>query len=700
MPFDGLVAKCIAEELDGALRGGRIEKAHQPERDEIHLVIRNAGASHRLLISASASAPRLHLTSSAKPNPPSAPMFCMILRKYLSGGKVTGVAAEGFERAVAIRVESSNEMGDVSAKTLIAEMMGKHSNIILLNGDGRIIDSLIHVDRELSSVREVMPAREYAPPPRQAGKLEPGAAATGEILTRLAALRDEQPMLRLDRAVLDSVMGFSPLLCRELCRRAGLPDGLPLALAGRGDLQALGGAMDRLLADALARRYAPCVIYAGGGGPAGIASTAAACGAAGEADAASRGGAGKGAGEAGETGGGGDKGGAASKGEAGAEAAAGRSGVSSAAGESGGAAAACGAAGKDDAASRGDTAGDGKTAGGDKGGATGNNGGAAQKPSDFYCFALSCAGTARPRGTMSAAMDEYYEAKALAAGLASKKAALAKVVGNNAGRCRKKLAIQQESMRESANRDTYRLYGELITANLHAIRSGAPSARLLNYRSDAPDDYADIALDEDLSPQANAQLYFRKYRKASSTWKNAEIQSGESQKELAYLESVQQALDMAESQNEIDEIRAELSAQKYLPQARAKGRKPAPAPESLPRLFTSADGLRIYVGKNNRQNDRLTLKTASSADIWLHARNMPGSHVIIKKERGDVPEATLFEAAALAAYFSRARWGENVSVDYTAAKNVKKPPGAKPGMVTYENFSTLAVNPRLPGDPR
>ncbi|MDR1060044.1 MAG: NFACT family protein, partial [Clostridiales bacterium] len=438
------------------------------------------------------------------------------------------------------------------------------------------------------------------------------------ILARLAALRDEQPMQRLDRAVLDSVMGFSPLLCRELCRRAGLPDGLPLALAGRGDLQALGGAMDRLMDDVRGRRYEPCVIYASSAGAASSAS---------------------------------------------------------ARGESGAAMVPAGI--------------------GDSAGGAGESG-APQKPSDFYCFALQCAGTASPRGTMSAAMDEYYAAKALAASLASRKAALAKVVGTNAGRCRKKLAIQQESMRDSANRDTYRLYGELITANLHAIRSGAASARLLNYCSDAPDDYADIALDEDLSPQANAQLYFRKYRKASSTWKNAEIQSRESQKELAYLESVQQALDMAENQYEIDEIRAELSAQKYLPQARAKGRKPAPAPESLPRLFTSGDGLRIYVGKNNRQNDRLTLKTASSADIWLHARNMPGSHVIIKKERGDVPEATLLEAASLAAYFSRARWGENVSVDYTAAKNVKKPPGAKPGMVTYENFGTLSVNPRLP----
>ncbi|MDR1438621.1 MAG: NFACT family protein, partial [Clostridiales bacterium] len=192
MPFDGLVTKCIAEELDAALKGGRIEKAYQPERDEIHLIVRSAAKSHRLLISASASAPRLHLAASSKPNPASAPMFCMVLRKYLGGGKVTGVTAEGFERAAAIHVESPNEMGDVSPKTLIAEMMGKHSNIILLNADGRIIDSLIHVDSELSRVREIMPAREYAPPPRQQGKLQPGTDATGEILARLAALRGEQ----------------------------------------------------------------------------------------------------------------------------------------------------------------------------------------------------------------------------------------------------------------------------------------------------------------------------------------------------------------------------------------------------------------------------------------------------------------------------------------------------------------------------
>ncbi|MDR3120522.1 MAG: NFACT family protein [Clostridiales bacterium] len=648
MPFDGFVTKCVAEELDLLLRGGRVEKVWQPERDEIHILIRSHGTNHRLLISANASSPRIHLTRASKENPQSAPLFCMILRKHLGGGKVVGVSAAGFERVVGIAVESANELGDVAVKTLYAEIMGKYSNVILVNEENRVIDALIHVDQDLSSVREVMPARPYAPPPAQ-DKLVPGQmaetsadeaaeASAGEIIAKIAASREELPMKKISAALLDTIMGASPLFCRELCHRAGVGDQTPLALIGSRDLEALRAALAVILTSVLSERYSPCVVLRE---PQAL-------------DGAKR-----------------------SFGERESE----------------------------------------------------------REVLDFYCLPVRSSGEGlRNYETMSDAMDAYYDGRGRAASLKQRKAGLTKLVGNNLARCRKKLALQQESMREAANRDTYKLYGELITANIHAIPSGAASASLQNYyyaatADDAPapaanatlsDAFVEVALDAELSPQANAQKYFKKYRKAASTWKNAEAQAAESVRELNYLESVLLELEMSATRQEIDEIRQELTAQKYLSEgqqgngqradnrqrqgkgsrangpraknsrAKASGTRPQPSP---PRLFTSSDGLAIYVGKNNRQNDQLTLRTASSNDVWLHARNMPGSHVIVKKQRGDVPERTLFEAATLAAYFSKAKMSENVNIDYTQVKNVKKPPGAKPGMVIYENHRTLTVTP-------
>ena len=638
MPFDGFVTKCISEELNIILAGGRIEKIQQPERDEIHLVIRNNGQNHRLLISSNAASPRIHLTTGAKENPEKAPMFCMILRKHIGGGRILGISAPDFERAVGIRLESTNELGDVAQKTLMVEIMGRHSNIILINEDGRIIDSLVHVDQDMSSVREVMPARPYSPPPPQ-DKMIPGRVACAEIVRRIASARDELPAKKINAALLDVIMGASPLFCRELCHRAGVGDSTPLALASEVDLEALGGVLASIMDDVANEKYSPCVVLR-----------------------------------------------------------------------------------------------ESPLLAGDKRVFYDNGDG--RDMLDFYCWIVGSTGAeVRRHGTMSSAIDEFYEGRARAASLAQRKAWLIKLVAGNIARCQKKLAIQQESMREAAGYNDLKLYGELITANIHNIGPGNNSVSLLNYYLDSGDEYVDVKLDGDISPQANAQNYFRRYRKAASTLKHAEIQAAESARELAYLESVLHELDMSQNSREIDEIRQELSSQRYVSgQAAGKGGRGGRGKsggakggggnqgrkgggkkggreqagyagfspnagagrnesQSAPYTFVSSDGLTIFVGKNNRQNDMLTMRTASSNDIWLHARGIPGAHVLIKKQQGEVPHGTLLEAANLAAYYSKSRMSENVGVDYTAAKHVRKPSGAKPGMVIYDNQRTMFVTP-------
>ena len=651
MPFDGFVTKCIAEELNIILAGGRVDKIQQPERDEVHLAVRNNGKNYRLLICSNAASPRIHLTGSAKENPERAPMFCMVLRKHIGGGRIVGIVARDLERVVEIKIESANELGDMSAKTLIAEIMGKHSNIILINDNGRIIDSIVHVDQDMSSVREIMPARVYAPPPPQ-DKLIPGAGeeACGAIIGRVASWLDDQPMKKIGAALLEATMGASPLFCRELCHRAGIDALTPLALIGAGELGALRGALAAVMRDAFNEKYAPGIAIAGAGAA--------------------------GAGVAGENPAGG---------------------VIPAAGTN--------------------------------------------SLLDFYCWEIKTSGAAFLRyDTMSEAVDEFYAGRARAASLAQRKAWLVKLVTGHIARCKKKLALHQESMREVADYEIFKLFGELITANIHNIGQGVENVSLLNYYSESGTECVDIALDSGLSPQSNAQAYFRKYRKAASTRKNAEIQAAESGRELEYFESVLQELDMSRDNAEIEEIRLELASQKYVSDGLGKhgragkhagngakrtggakrsgsggakrsgsggaqrsggggahgtikgGGRRSDEP-SAPHVFISSDGLTIFVGKNNRQNDRLALKTAASNDIWLHARGIPGSHVLIKKQQGDIPESTLLEAASLAAYFSKARMGENVGVDYTAARHVRKPSGAKPGMVIYDNQRTINATP-------
>ncbi|MCL2164281.1 MAG: NFACT family protein [Oscillospiraceae bacterium] len=638
MPYDGVVTACVAFELNKLLSGGRVDKVFQPERDEVNLMIRNSGANYRLLLSANPSHPRAYITQNSKENPSSAPLFCMILRKHLSGGRIIEVSSGGFERVITFRIASPDEMGDITEKELIIEIMGKHSNIILVNAAGKIIDAIKHIDCDVSRVREVMPAREYMAPPTQ-GKLVPGACTAGDITDAVKSLRAAAPMLHLERALLDTIMGFSPLLCRELCYRANLDQDAQIDHLNDNDFTVLENRIRDVFDILKDHQYSPCLIY--------------------------------------------------------------------------------------------------DSSDPDRG-----------RLLDFHCLKIGVIGFAAPEDSVNNALDHFYYERGIAESLRQRKAHLLKLVNNNIDRCNKKIAIQQESMRDASKMDMYRLYGELLQANAHSVVSGSKSARLHNYYGE-DNGFVEVPLNEDLSPQANAQVYFKKYRKAKSTWENTSIQYDESVKELDYLETVLHWLETSKGSEEINEVRQELIDQRYAgPQGKKRGggqtggRRQGGGQRSglqtggmqagdeqlrgnqknggqknggkkrggmksgglkggnrktgllsSPDLYFSSDGIRMYVGRNNRQNDALTLKTASSEDIWLHVKNTPGSHVIIKKGPGEIPERTVFEGAMLAALFSKARMSANVNVDYTSVRNVKKPSGAMPGMVIYDNYKTIVVTP-------
>lgn len=574
MPFDGVVAKCIAEELTEELAGGRIDKVLQPEADEIVLAVRARNRNHRLLLSASPRYPRIHLTGTVKENPPVPPAFCMLLRKHLTRGRIVSFESSDYERVIGINIEAIGELGDLSQKKLVIEIMGRHSNIILLNEAGRILDAIKHVDSEISSVREVMPARQYIPPPSQ-DKLSPSGLDIGQLIGLL-----DTSGKNVERFLLDNIKGFSPLLCREVCFRAGIEGSRRTAGLTDRERSSLADALRSVIEEISAGRYSPAVYF------------------------------------------------------------------------------------EDEKH---------------------------QVPVDFHCISLRQFAFMERSGSVSKVLDLFYASRDNAERLRQKKADLYKVLNNSIERCEKKLAIQQDTLRESADSEKFRLYGELITANIYAIPRNVKKVSLLNYYSESGE-YVEIPLDPDLTPQANAQRYFRKYAKAKSTYANTSQQIQQTQAELDYLESVLQMLDNCTTVQEIDEVRQELVDQGYMAQKRRRQDKKGAA-VTKPFHYRSSDGFDIFVGKNNIQNDRLTFRVARSGDIWLHTKAVPGSHVIIRRNGRDIPDRTIEQAAVIAAWHSKARMSSNVQVDYTQVKNVSKPSGAKPGMVVYTNYKTAVVTP-------
>ena len=568
MPMDGFTLHFLARELREALVGARVDRAVQPERDEVLLTMRNHNENFNVLFSASAGCARAHITRIKKNNPLEPPMLCMLLRKHLSGARVTDVRQIDCDRILEIVFEHFDELGERTSKILVCEFMGKHSNLIFLAADGKIIDSARHVTEQISSVRQVLPGLYYQRPPAH-GKLPFLSLEPAALAARLA----EAPKT-LHKALSECVSGLSTQTAREIAYRT-----LGDESASTGSLapEAVAEAVVRVMQEMLGE-FSPALLYAPG----------------------------------------------------------------------------------EDAPID-------------------------AVPIPFNSRAhLDC----RPMPSLSAALDEFYRARDLAERMQQKSAALHRVLKNNLERSEKKLAIQEEALLNCERAEDYRIKGELLMANLHLVSKGAKRVSVPNYYDEALTPM-EIELDERISPAQNAQRYFKRYQKARSARKFALEQKAIAQEEIRYLASQLLALETCTEEAELAEIREELEKLGYV-RANHNRRQMKKLPPSTPLRFTAPSGAEIFVGKNNRQNDELTF-SAKPGYVWLHAKDMPGSHVIIARENPD--EATIRYAASLAARYSSGRESGRVPIDYALKKYVKKPSGAKPGFVTYTNQKTLYAEP-------
>ncbi|TYO97455.1 Rqc2 family fibronectin-binding protein [Desulfallas thermosapovorans] len=581
MPFDGLFLYNVCHELNSKLCQGRIEKIYQPAREEIVLIISKPGKKYRLLVSANAQNARVHLTRQSSPNPTMPPMFCMLLRKHLEGGKIIGFHQPGLDRVLDIRVDCRDELGRPAVKSLLCEIMGRHSNIILVSKpDNTILDGIRRYGHAVSRHREVLPGQPYIPPP-ESHKINPLEATEEDFREAvMSGQLDDQLAVAMQKA-LD---GLSIPTCRELVKLAGLNANMLLDHCGEHELRSLWQAWQPLATSAREDQLQAMLV----------------CNSRGE-------------------------------------------------------------------------------------------------PVDF--FPLPAVADGKFSYTASRAneiADMFFSRKQALEVINKQRNLLLGIINKESKRIKKKLALQKKSVVEAEEADRYRLYGELLTANIYLLKRGMEEIELENYHDPEAKTIV-IPLDKALSPSENAQYYYKKYNKANNTRKAAGKMARLSEEELQYLEGVKTSLDIAEDMDDLEEIRQELTKQGYIKKpAEQPGKKRAKDTKKQikPLQYVSDDGFTVLVGKNNRQNDLLTLKTAEDSDIWLHTCKIPGSHVIIRTGGREVPEKTLLEAAALAAYYSRARESTNVPVDYTLRKYVKKPNGAKPGYVIYEKQRTVFVDPR------
>lgn len=574
MSYDGYVTHNVVSELNSTIVNGKVDKIYQPEKDEIIIVVRTFNGTYRLLLSASASNARVHLTSLKSENPMTPPMLCMLMRKHLCGGTISSVTQSLYDRIIKISISAYNELGDKCVYSIITEIMGRHSNIILTDENNKIMDSAKHIDFTVSAVRQILPGLIYSEPPKQ-DKLTIEDFSLPLFMNETDSLPDDALM---DKFLVNRFMGMSPLLAREIIYRFA---GNTHILRKEIDSAAFVVFVYDFLKKVSDGIFKPSLVSDSDG-----------------------------------------------------------------------------------------------------------------KPSFFSCVPLlqydsSC--SVKEFDSVSDVIDGYYELRSMKERMNRRSAALLKTVHNNIERCEKKISIHNDSLMRAGDKEKFKIYGDFITANIYKIRQGSKSVAVDNFYSEN-NDLIEIKLDEMKSPAQNAQNYYKKYNKLKTAEIFALEQIDLAEKEKYYLESVADALENIESSGELEEIRAELEDEGYIKAIKIKNKKNKS--KSSPLSFTSSDGYEILVGRNNRQNDELTIKTAYSTDLWFHTKQIPGSHTIIRtRGEKEIPERTLLEAAKLAAFYSKARNSSQVPVDYTIVKNVKKPNGAKPGMVIYEHYNTVYVLP-------
>ena len=570
MPLDAISLRALVEELRPQLLNLRIDKVQQPARDQVVLLLRG---NKRLLLSAGANAPRLQLTNLLRDNPAEPPMFCMLLRKHLVGARVADITQPGLERLVRMELDVTDDFGQPGCRTLVLEAMGRRSNLILLDGEGRVIDCMRRVDAEMSAARQVLPGLFYEQP-ASTGRL-PFLEETEEGFRE--KLSQVNPEVQLDRFLLDAYFGIAPLMARELAFRAcGETDGRLCGLDADAR-ERFEAAFFQFAGNVNANNFTPILLK--------------------------------------------------------------RDGV----------------------------------------------------PFEFSALQVHQYGLAAETEvfeSFSALLDSFYEAKEKQERVRQRGADLIRTATTARDRVRRKLALQEKDYAATQERDALRLSGDLITANLYRMERGARKLVCQNYYDENLAEVT-IPLDPLLTPQQNAAKYYKRYTKAKTAEKYLREQMALARRDLSYLESILQEIDQAESEQDFMDIRSEMRDAGFI---RKQGKK-VPQRPSKPREFRTSGGFRVLVGRNNRQNDKLTLKDADYRDLWFHVQKLHGSHAILVTNGREPGDQDITEAAILAAYFSQAKDSANVPVDCTQVKNVKKPAGARPGMVIYTTYRTVNVTP-------
>jgi predicted ribosome quality control (RQC) complex YloA/Tae2 family protein len=579
MAFDGITVACLVQELNRRLKGGRISKIAQPEKDELQLTVK-ADENLRLLISANASLPLMYITEDNKQSPMTAPAFCMLLRKHFNSARIVDIRQghskePSLERTVDFYIEHLDEMGDLKLKHLIVELMGKYSNIILCDEEYKILDSIKRVNSFMSSVREVLPGRDY---------FLPGTEDRAEVLTmdletfRAKVLSKNMPVVK---AIYTGLTGISPQVAEELVRKAGMDGRTPACEIDEDFGLHLYKCIKRVADDITEGTFSPLMLLEDG------------------------------------------------------------------------------------------------------------------VPSEFsvipFTEELPDNYEIREYTSVSCLLSDFYSERNAATAIRQKSADLRKIVNTAIEREAKKLALQQKQMEDTAKRDKYRVYGELLTAYGYNAKPGSRVLKAFDYYSEKE---IAIPLDSELTPIQNAKKYFDRYAKLKRTFEALSVYIEETKKNLEHLNSIALSLEIATDEGDLAQIKKELTDNGYIrfklqKDGRNKGKTRI---KSSPLHFVSPEGINFYVGKNNIQNDELTFGLATNNDWWFHAKGCPGSHVIMQTGNSEVPDAAFEYAGALAAHFSSAAKNGKVEVDYVKKKEIKKPANAKPGFVIYHtNYSLVAT---------
>lgn len=559
MPFDGFFTRAMVHELSDLLQSGRIGKIYQPFKNEIVFTIRSDRKNHRLLLSAHPSYARIQLTEDTFENPNEPPMFCMILRKHLEGAIIENITQVEMDRIIIFDIKGRDELGDIAYKQLIIEIMGRHSNIILVDKEkNTIIDSIKHISSAVNSYRTILPGAKYILPPAQ-NKDNPLAATEFDVLKKI-----DFNSGKLDKQLVNQFAGMSPILAKEIIFHAGL--------ANRETLpQAFIQFMDRFKK----HDYLPTIT-------------------------------------------------------------------------------------------------------------------ATNKTEQYYVFPIAyLKGEEKHFSSLSQLLDRFYFGKADRDRVKQQATDLERFIKNETEKNVTKIKKLKATLKDAEKADYYQLLGELLTANIHLIKKGMKEISVVNYYDEAGEQIV-IPLEPRKTPAENAQRYFSKYQKAKNAVEIVKEQIEKAEAEIQYFESLMQQVESA-STKDIEEIREELAEEGYLRSKQKKANKKKSNAKPILDKYVASDGTEIIVGKNNKQNEYLTNKLAARDEIWLHTKDIPGSHVVIRSK--EPSEQTIKEAAILAAYYSKAKTSSSVPVDFTKIRYVKKPNGAKPGFVIYDNQQTVYVTP-------